>query len=53
MLQRMLDEEIDQLIVELRQSLDKNEDDKIDISEVLFFSLQFSYNFNCITSPNI
>ncbi|KAM3183241.1 hypothetical protein ACTXT7_010727 [Hymenolepis weldensis] len=32
--QRMLDEEIDQLIAELRQSLDKNEDDKIDISEV-------------------
>lgn len=30
----MLDEEIDQLISELRQSLDKNEDDRIDMSEV-------------------
>ncbi|VUZ41158.1 unnamed protein product, partial [Hymenolepis diminuta] len=35
--QRMLDEEIDQLIAELRQSLDKNEDDKIDISEVFYY----------------
>nr|CDS33670.1 calbindin 32 [Hymenolepis microstoma] len=32
--QRMLDEEMDQLIAELRQSLDKNEDDRIDISEL-------------------
>uniref|UniRef100_A0A0R3T0C8 Calbindin-32 n=1 Tax=Rodentolepis nana TaxID=102285 RepID=A0A0R3T0C8_RODNA len=31
---RMLKEEMDQLIAELRQSLDKNEDDKIDIAEV-------------------
>lgn len=30
----MLDEEIDQLLAELRQSLDKNEDDRIDVSEV-------------------
>ncbi|CDS43582.1 calbindin 32 [Echinococcus multilocularis] len=32
--QRMLNEEIDQLIAELRESLDKNDDDRIDISEL-------------------
>ncbi|EUB56416.1 Calbindin-32 [Echinococcus granulosus] len=32
--QHMLNEEIDQLIAELRESLDKNDDDRIDISEL-------------------
>ena len=44
----MLEEEMDKLICELRQSLDKNEDDRIDISEVNFFA-RF-YDFNDLTS---
>lgn len=48
----MLDEEVAQLIAELRESLDKNDDDRIDIAEVML-SLCLTLNARFVASLSL